>query len=317
MIPSHFHARCEKPPRKVRLASVLHRFSGNFEQRLNALYAHLDKLTAQCQSEPVDLIVFPEHVLQRVDQGTAVERALKWEGDWVDRLGDYARKMTTHLVIPLILDEPEGPTNSAVLIDRSGRRIGTYRKVNPVMDGHGRLEGGIYPGQDYPVFDCDFGRIGILICWDMAYAEAWETLAKQNVELILLPSASPQTVRPAAFAMLYRCPVLTSCPRDNVTLFSPIGTVMARLTTPGILKAEIDLSYAILHWSSGLREGRALQEHYGDAIGYLYSPSEDTGVFWSNDSHYTIAERCRELGLAEMDYFIAQTRQVRRESHGF
>ena len=281
------------------------------------LFAYLDEICRMEEASPLDLIVFPEYTLQRDNEGTAAELALTWEGSWVERLGDYARKLNAYLVVPLILNEPEGPTNSAVLIDRRGVLIGIYRKVNPVVDEDDDLERGIKPGRDYPVFECDFGRIGILICWDMAYPDAWASLAMQGAELILLPSASPQTVRPAAFAMLHRCPVLTSCPRDNVTLFSPIGTVMASMTDVGVMTCEIDLSYALLHWSASLREGQALRDRYGDAIGFSYSVREDTGVFWSNDISRSIAGMCRELGLVEMDYTIGHTRMVRRDKHGF
>lgn len=39
------------------------------------------------------------------------------------------------------------------------------------------------------VFDTDFGRIAILICWDMTFPEVWHAAASQGAELVLWPSA--------------------------------------------------------------------------------------------------------------------------------
>ena len=62
---------------------------------------------------------------------------------------------------------------------------------------------------------------------------------------------------------------------------------------------ELDLSYAILPWSSKLKNGKALAEKYGDKVGYRYYEDEDRGLFWSNDPHMTIGQMCRSIGLSE------------------
>ena len=44
-------------------------------------------------------------------------------------------------------------------------------------------------GCDCPVFDTDFGRIGVMICYDMGFPEVARMLALQGADLILCPSA--------------------------------------------------------------------------------------------------------------------------------
>lgn len=169
------------------------------------------------------------------------------------------------------------------------------------------------PGDAYPVFDCDFGRLGILICWDMSYPEAWAALAEHGAEIVALPSASPQTLRPAAEALRHHYYVVTSTPRDNASLFDPIGRTIAQTTqAPGVLVREIDLSYAILHWSETLRGGRALAERFGERAGYDYSNREDTGVFWSNDPRLSIGAMVRELELREMPLEVERMDAARK-----
>jgi hypothetical protein len=73
------------------------------------------------------------------------------------------------------------------------------------------------------------------------------------------------------------------------------------LTAPegNILVQELDLSYAILPWSSALKNGEGLKKVYGDKVGYRYYEDEDCGMFWSNDPHMTIRQMLRGLGLLE------------------
>jgi hypothetical protein len=73
------------------------------------------------------------------------------------------------------------------------------------------------------------------------------------------------------------------------------------LTPPedNILVQEIDLSYAILPWSSTLMNGEALKKAYGDKVGYRYYEDEDCGMFWSNDAHMTIRHMLQSMGLME------------------
>ena len=69
--------------------------------------------------------------------------------------------------------------------------------------------------------------------------------------------------------------------------------------TDNILVQELDLSYAILPWSSALKHGDGLKQIYGDKVGYRYYEDEDCGMFWSNDPHMTIRQMLRSLGLEE------------------
>ena len=114
-----------------------------------------------------------------------------------------ARRHKTYLVVPLDLVEEgaSGPvySNAAVLLDRQGAVAGIYRKVHPVaLVGHDDLENGITPGREFPVFDCDFGKLGIQICWDIAFDDGWQALADKGAELVVWPSASPATALSAA-----------------------------------------------------------------------------------------------------------------------
>ena len=95
-----------------------------------------------------------------------------------------ARELRSYVVGGLY--ERVGPVvyNTAVLIDRDGKLAGRYRKTHLPRE---EWEAGITPGDSYPVFTTDFGKIGLMISWDVQFPEPWRELGLQGAELVLMP----------------------------------------------------------------------------------------------------------------------------------
>ena len=81
-----------------------------------------------------------------------------------------------------------------------------------------------------------------------------------------------------------------------------------------MLVHEIDLSYALLPWSSALRHGKALEEKFGGKIGFRYYEDEDLGIFWSNDARTPIRQMIQSLGLLEAHEELARARETYRKA---
>ena len=76
--------------------------------------------------------------------------------------------------------------NSTFVVDRAGRHVGTYRKATLTS---GEYMAGLLPGDDFGVFDLDFGRVGCLTCWDHWFSETAKYLRRKGAELLLFPLA--------------------------------------------------------------------------------------------------------------------------------
>lgn len=317
--------RRDTAPRKVLLATAItgyEIFAQSLEQRLDRMdelvATMADQARTQYPGKRLDLVVLPENFLASLGR-TMPEQAARL-GEVRGRIAECARRHDCYLVVPMWLREEEEParySNAAVLVGRDGEVVGIYRKVHPVASlGSDVLEGGTTPGRGFPVFDCDFGRVGILICWDMVYDDGWEALARQGAGIVALPSASPNLNRAAMYALRHRYYVVSAAPRDNAAVLNPIGMPEARISEPSVLVHQIDLAYAILHWSETLEEGLALGRKFGDRIGFHYYRSEDTGIFWSNDPATTIGQMIGSLGLAEADDEIERVRLLQDKARG-
>jgi predicted amidohydrolase len=308
-------ARPDRPPRKVIVGTTMTPWYGDYpglSGRLEQMRGLIDAMAAESRARygrSIDLALFTEWAVTAGKPGAAAQVGVPLDDAILTALGSKAREHNTYIVFGgVFLDDPAKGTcsNAAVVIDRKGRQAGRYVKVHPVLDRVGPdgqivLEGGVKPGTEYNVFDLDFGRVGLQICYDVEYPEGWRRLAERGAELVLYPTASPQLTRPGMYAATHEYWVVSATFRNNASFFEPgTGRVAAQITEPKqTLVHEIDLSYVILPWSSRLRNGEAFREAFGDRAGYRYSESEDRGIFWSNDRGRSIGEMARSLGLLE------------------
>jgi predicted amidohydrolase len=316
----------DHPPRKVVIGTVVLNPGGDYpglESRLKALGSIIDEMASQAsKSFPgrgLDLAILPEDAVTSM-KGEASKRAVALEGAVLETFSRLARKHKSYVIVPLDMKETSSTgsivSNAAVLLDRQGNVAGIYRKAHPVaLVGSQSLEGGVTPGKSFPVFDCDFGKLGIQICWDMVFDDGWQALADKGAEIVVWPSASPATIMPASRAAHHRYFIVSSTWRNNATVYEPTGMVAARVEEAGkVLVHELDLSHAILGWSSFLNNGQALTDKFGPKVGYHYDPREDIGLFWSNDPDRTIGEMIRSIGGEEIDRQIERNQRLQKQT---
>jgi hypothetical protein len=158
------------PPRKIVVGSLMYSMWGPYPglaKRLEALSSFIDAMARMARQKchaGLDIAALPETAVNGEVKGSAKDVALPLEGAVLETLGAAARRNKTYVVVPLYLAEDVAKTrlsNACVLLDRRGKAAGIYRKVYPVDSGKaGRLEGGVLPGKEFPVFACDFGKDG-------------------------------------------------------------------------------------------------------------------------------------------------------------
>jgi len=306
------------PPRKVIVGTSMEAFWVDYpglQQRLQQLGALIDSMAAESlkrYGRRLDLAVLPEVAVNGEAGDDAFAHSFPLEGAVKDSFARKAREHQCYIVAPMYLLEglqQKQVSNAGVLFDRQGKVAGIYRKLHPAVSDGGSMEGGITPGKAAPVFDCDFGKLGIQICFDIYFDYGWRELARKGADLVVWPSQTPQTAQPAFRALQHRYYIVSSTWRNNASIFEPTGRITSQLKPPGqILVEEVDLSYAILPWSSKLQKGDSLRKKYGRKVGFRYYEDEDCGLFWSNDPRVTIRQMIEPLGLVEMEDHMRQVR---------
>jgi predicted amidohydrolase len=147
-------------------------------------------------ADGAQLVVFPEYVLgriavpspttERISKAAAANHIYVIVGCWeVYRDGSFA--------------------NAALLFDRTGKIKGKYYKTHAAVDQYegdppwSRPPRGkdtdwfvrndpewiMKRGDDLPVFDLDFGKVGILTCYDGWFPESFRTLSLKGAEILV------------------------------------------------------------------------------------------------------------------------------------
>ena len=236
--PAAFEPAPAPTPRPVRLAAV--RYKPPWKSSPDANLARFVALAGEAAARKADIVCLPEAIAMAGTGRSYFEASEPIPGPSTRLLAECARKHRMWIVAGLL--EREGPLvyNTAVLIDRDGALAGTYRKVCLPRE---EIDGGITPGEKFAAFDTDFGRIGLLICWDLTFPEAARQVALQGADIVLAPAAGYLNPLAPARAIENQVYLVTSSYTDPTAIYDPEGARIAEATDENrIAFAQIDLS---------------------------------------------------------------------------
>jgi predicted amidohydrolase len=138
-----------------------------------------------CETEHPDLIVLPEICLQYGLKGSPIDLAVPVSSGEANQFADVAREHGIHILLGMLERDADAVHNSAVLFGPTGQVEGVYRKVHLAVGGE--MDSGILPGDSFPVFDTQIGRMGCNICMDSSAAESSRCIGLNGADFLLLP----------------------------------------------------------------------------------------------------------------------------------
>lgn len=176
----------------------------------------------------VDLITLPEMFACPYDTQVFPEYAEPEGGPTWKFLSRLAAEKKIYLSagsIPEVDDEGK-VYNTAYVFDREGRQIAKHRKVHlfdiDIEGGQAFRESAtLTAGNKATVFDTEFCKMGLCICYDIRFPELARLMADQGAKVILCPGAFNLTTGPAHWELLFRSRAV-----DNQVYY--IGTSPAR-----------------------------------------------------------------------------------------
>jgi predicted amidohydrolase len=225
-------------PRLVRLGTVHYRPRN--DRSLAENLAHFGTLIARAADRGADVVVLPEGVNLAGTGRTYVEASEPLDGPTTRFLAGVAKRHGVYLVAGILERDGDVVYNTAVLLDREGRTAGSYRKVSLPRE---EIDGGVTPGDAFPTFETDFGRIGIMICWDVTFPEAARALAMDGAEVILMPIWGGNTTLARARAIENQVYLVSSSYDMESGIFDLEGTLAAEATEDepvAVLEVDLD-----------------------------------------------------------------------------
>ncbi|HVC35109.1 MAG TPA: carbon-nitrogen hydrolase family protein [Chloroflexota bacterium] len=233
-------------------------------------------------------------------------------GPVFDRLAAKARQYGMYVIAGLPENRDGQLINTAVIIDRQGRLVGQYDKVHPTI---GEIENGIVPGQKVQVFETDFGRVGLAICYDIGWPAVWDELGALGAEIVFWPSAYDggfplQTyawrnfyyVVSSVWSYHSRVIDITGQPLTSTSRFSRLATL------------EIDLEKQVFHTDQNASKLLDMTTRLGRRVTMETFTEEHVFTVQSNDQSLSVADIIKEFGLEPFRAYHARAEQVQDQA---
>jgi predicted amidohydrolase len=228
----------------------------------------------------------------------------------------FAAKHKCYVICPTYSLHGNDIYIAAVLIDREGKVAGEYRKMRPAID---EMKMGIKPGKfDPPVFETDFGKIGIQICFDIKYEEGWNSLKDKGAQIIFWPSAFAAGQEISSRAWRHQVYVVTSTQKDTSKICDITGEPIAQTGRwqRNWTFAPVNLEKAfILTWPA-VSFFPDIQKKYASRLKLTTYSEEEWTIIESLDANLKVADVLKEYNLKTMHEVlkeISATHDTRRE----
>lgn len=231
-------------------------------QNIRTAGTYIEKIKA----ENPDFVILPEMFCCPYQTENFPVYAEKEGGPSWQAMSDYARKYHIYLIAGSMpeADDVGKVYNTSYIFDRDGKQIGKHRKahlfdINVKNGQHFKESDTLTSGDHATVFDTEFGKMGVMICYDIRFPEFVRTMALDGARMIFVPAAFNMTTGPAHWELTFRARALDNqiymlgCApaRDTQAGYiswghsivtDPWGKVMKQLDEKeGILIEEIDL----------------------------------------------------------------------------
>ncbi|KAF1831366.1 carbon-nitrogen hydrolase [Decorospora gaudefroyi] len=145
-------------------------------------------------AQGADLAVLPEyHLTGWKPNDASFLAAIEKCKPYLDKYRALAKECKICIVPGTIIEshkespkEEDKLLNTCYFIDHAGHLTGKYIKKNLWGPERAHLTGS---GRDvHQVFDTPIGKAGLLICWDLAFPEAFRELIAQGAKIVIVPT---------------------------------------------------------------------------------------------------------------------------------
>ena len=233
-------------------------------ENVRTVKTYLEKI----KDENPDFVILPEMFCCPYQTENFPIYAEKEGGPVWQQLSGYAKQYGIYLIGGSMPEkDAEGNVyNTSYIFDREGKQIGKHRKVHlfdiDVKGGQTFKESDtLTAGDSDTVFDTEFGKIGVMLCFDIRFPELSRMMVNDGVKVIFVPAAFNMTTGPAHWELSFRTRALDNqiymvgcAPARDVSagyiswghsiVTDPWGRVTGMLDeNEGILLAELDMDY--------------------------------------------------------------------------
>lgn len=249
---------------KIKIAAIQMPTVADKMENVRTVKIYLEKI----KDENPDFVILPEmFCCPYQTENFPIYAEKEGEPVW-QQLSGYAKQYGIYLIGGSMPEkDAEGNVyNTSYIFDREGKQIGKHRKVHlfdiDVKGGQTFKESDtLTAGDSDTVFDTEFGKIGVMLCFDIRFPELSRMMVNDGAKVIFVPAAFNMTTGPAHWELSFRTRALDNqiymvgcAPARDVSagyiswghsiVTDPWGREIGMLDeNEGILLAELDMDY--------------------------------------------------------------------------
>ena len=162
----------------MKVAAAQIKVTNNIDNNLKKIISYIKKASLK----KARIVCFPEtSLIHNKNKGTLKKINFN---NYLNKVEKQCKENKIYCIFGTNLLEKNKIYNSAFLISSKGKLLYRYNKVNLFK----KEENKVAAGKTNKIINTEFRKIGIIICWDIAYPEFVKNLSKKGVWLIFCPS---------------------------------------------------------------------------------------------------------------------------------
>lgn len=225
-------------------------------------------------------------------------------GRTTEAIAKLAKQYSMYIICPICEKADDKVYNTAVLIDQNGEIADYYRKVFVFWGENVNLS-----DEGVKTFDTDFGRIAILTCFDLNFAELWHDANAQNAEIVFWPSAYGGGMPLNAYAMLYHYYIV---PVGWGNIIDITGENMKDIISPkeNLFIADLDIDRTFIHENfTGEKVKKLLEDYKGEVVMEKHYPMEAWWLLKSVKDGVSVRKLCKKYEIETLREYQHRSRQ--------
>lgn len=270
---------------------------------------------AQVLPDRPDLIVVPEACDRPA--GFPWEKAQKYYKVRKDQIKNYfasvAKENHCYIIYSALREMDDGSwRNSSIMIDRNGQVIGIYNKNHLTI---GEMNHGVRCGTKTPIIECDFGRVAMLICFDLNFNELRLEYVKEKPDLLIFSSMYHGGLMQSYWAYSCRAFFIGAVTAHPSAIYDPLGEFVAATTNYyDFVVTTVNLDCRLAHLDFNWRKLKAMKEKYGCDV-TIKDPGFLGAVLISSE-HETISadDMIKEFQIEVLDDYFQRSLNYRHKS---
>ena len=225
----------------------------------------IKEMLKQAKAAGADMAVLPEMCCCPYENSAFVEFAMPWNSPFLTKIAEMAKEFGLYIVAGSVPLASDGKIyNASFVYSDKGEELAVHRKTHlfdiNVPGGQYFMESDTFTaGKDVTTFSTPWGKMGLIICYDIRFPELSRLLALEGAQAIIVPAAFNMTTGPAHWEMSFRMRALDNqvfmvgCApaRDMESSYTawghsiatdPWGSIIGQMDeTEGILTVELDM----------------------------------------------------------------------------